>query len=366
LLLMGWPLLASGVALALANGANDNFKGVATVYGSGQLGYRKALLLATASQIAGSLASVVLATALVKAFSGKGLVPPELLTPELLTAVALGAAVTVGVATRVGLPVSTTHAIVGGLVGAGAVAAGSALDLGALGTAFVLPLAVGPFVAAAAAWAFSRGGDAIGSRAERGVCVCVEPGGAPAPALVAGIANLGVGATAKIARTSGCKAHHAVELAGIEIDQVLRIGHVASATTVGFARGLNDTPKILGLMVGASVIDPTVGAGVLGIAMALGGLVASRRVADTLALRITPMQNGQGLAANLATSLLVVGASRLGLPVSTTHVSTGGIFGIGAAAGTLQHRQAGEILGAWLGTLPLAAALGALLAWSLG
>jgi PiT family inorganic phosphate transporter len=371
LLLMEWLLLASGVALALANGANDNFKGVATVYGSGQLGYRKALLLATASQIAGSLASVVLATALVKAFSGKGLVPPELLTSELLTAVSLGAAVTVGVATRVGLPVSTTHAIVGGLVGAGAVTAGSALDLGALGAAFVLPLAVGPFVAAAAAWVFSRGGDAIGSRAERGVCVCVEPGGAPAPALVAGIANLGVGAlgvgaTVKVARTSECKAHHAVELAGIEIDQVLRIGHVASAATVGFARGLNDTPKILGLMVGASVIDPTVGAGVLGIAMALGGLVASRRVADTLALRITPMQNGQGLAANLATSLLVVGASRLGLPVSTTHVSTGGIFGIGAAAGTLQHRQAGEILGAWLGTLPLAAALGALLAWCLG
>jgi PiT family inorganic phosphate transporter len=114
------------------------------------------------------------------------------------------------------------------------------------------------------------------------------------------------------------------------------------------------------------VIDPAAGAGLLGIAMALGGLLASRRVADTLAHRITPMQNGQGLAANLATSLLVVGASRLGLPVSTTHVSTGGIFGIGAAAGTLQQRQVGEILGAWLGTLPLAAALGALLAWSLG
>ena len=118
-------------------------------------------------------------------------------------------------------------------------------------------------------------------------------------------------------------------------------------------------------MVGAAVIDPTAGAGVLGIAMALGGLLASRRVADTLALGITPMRNGQGLAANLATSLLVVGASRLGLPVSTTHVSTGGIFGIGVAARTLQHRQVGEILGAWLGTLPVAAALGALFAWGL-
>jgi PiT family inorganic phosphate transporter len=168
----------------------------------------------------------------------------------------------------------------------------------------------------------------------------------------------------KLGPSSACTAHDTVELAGIEVDQALRVGHITSAATVGFARGLNDTPKILGLMVGASVIDPMAGAVVLGIAMALGGLLASRRVADTLAHRITPMKNGQGLAANLATSLLVVGASRLGLPVSTTHVSTGGIFGIGAAAGTLQRRQAGEILGAWLGTLPLAAALGALFAWS--
>jgi PiT family inorganic phosphate transporter len=366
---MEWLLLASGVALAFANGANDNFKGVATVYGSGQLGYRQALTLATASQIAGSMASVVLATALVKAFSGKGLVPPDLLTAELMTAVALGATLTVGVATRVGLPISTTHAIVGALVGAGAVAAGSALDLGALGAAFVLPLAVGPIVAVVLAWGFNRGGDEIGSRAglERGVCVCVEPGEA-----LASVPNVGVASVAhasfkmKLARANECTAHDIVELAGIEIDQALRVGHVVSATTVGFARGLNDTPKILGLLVGASVIDPAAGAGLLGIAMALGGLLASRRVADTLAHRITPMQNGQGLAANLATSLLVVGASRLGLPVSTTHVSTGGIFGIGAAAGTLQQRQVGEILGAWLGTLPLAAALGALLAWSLG
>jgi phosphate/sulfate permease len=194
---------------------------VATVYGSAQPGYRRALALATASQIAGSLASVLLATALVKAFSGKGLVPPELLSAELLAAVATSAALTVGLATRIGLPISTTHAIVGALVGGGA------------------------------------------------------------------------------------------------------------------------------------VIEPARGALVLGAAMALAGMLAAWRVADTLALRITPMKNGQGLAANLATSLLVVGASRFGLPVSTTHVSTGGIFGIGAATGTLRHRQAGGILFAWLGTLPL-------------
>ena len=93
--------------------------------------------------------------------------------------------------------------------------------------------------------------------------------------------------------------------------------------------------------------------------MALGGWLAARRVADTLARKITPMTPAEGLAGNLATSLLVVGASRLGLPVSTTHVSTGGIFGIGAASGRLRRRMASEVVMAWVVTLPVAAALAA-------
>ena len=216
------------------------------------------------------------------------------------------------------------------------------------------------------AWALARGGATAGSLLglARGDCVCV---GADLHTSPDGSASLTRAALRlEVAEASACASHGERRLAGIEIDRGLRAGHVLSAATVGFARGLNDTPKILGLMVGASAIDPVLGAFALGVAMALGGVLAAQRVADTLALRITPMHSGQGLAANLATSLLVVGASRLGLPVSTTHVSTGGIFGIGAAAGTLRRRQAGEILGAWLVTLPLAAGLGAVVAWCLG
>jgi PiT family inorganic phosphate transporter len=363
---MEWLLLLAGVALAFANGANDNIKGVATLYGSAELGYRPALALATASQIAGSLASVVFATALVKVFSGKGLMPPELLSPELLAAVAMAAAITVGGATRIGLPISTTHAIVGALVGAGAIAAGTALNLGALGAAFLLPLALWPLLAVALAWGFAYAGAAAGSvlGLARGDCVCVEPEITPGPGGTATRITQSL-LRLQIAEASECAAHGETRVAGLEVDDALRAGHVVSATTVGFARGLNDTPKILGLMVGASAIAPVPGALLLGGAMAAGGVLAAQRVADTLAHRITPMHNGQGLAANLATSLLVVGASRLGLPVSTTHVSTGGIFGIGAAAGSLQRRATGEILGAWIGTLPIAAGLGALLARSL-
>jgi len=358
-------LIAAGISLAFVNGANDNIKGVATVYGSQQLGYRRALTLATLSQIAGSLASVALAGALVKAFSGKGLLPPEFLTSALLAAVTLGAAATVALATRVGLPISTTHAIVGALAGAGAVGAGGALELGPLAAAFMLPLAVGPLFAVVLAWGLSRGGAAAASALglSRRDCICIEP---EVHANVFGAAALARSALrVSVEDAAQCEIHGDGARPGFRIERGLRTAHIASATAVGFARGLNDTPKILGLMVGASVIEPRLGALVLGAAMALGGLLGARRVADTLAHRITPIDNAQGLAANLATSLLVVGASRFGLPVSTTHVSTGGIFGIGGAEGTLDRRAVSEISLAWLGTLPLAGALGALFAWAL-
>jgi PiT family inorganic phosphate transporter len=97
--------------------------------------------------------------------------------------------------------------------------------------------------------------------------------------------------------------------------------------------------------------------------MAIGGLLAARRVAETLSNKITPITPSQGLVGNLATSALVVGASRFGLPVSTTHVSTGAIFGIGGGEGRLDRRTVGEILAAWIVTLPLAAGIAAALMW---
>ena len=112
-------LLLAALALAFANGANDNFKATATLYGSGNLAYDPARRLATVAQISGSLASVIWAQALLRAFGGKGLVPDSVVgDPTFLAAVGAGAAVTVLFATRIGLPISTTHALVGGLAGA--------------------------------------------------------------------------------------------------------------------------------------------------------------------------------------------------------------------------------------------------------
>src|SRR5438045_1048342 len=111
-------ILLAVLCLAYANGANDNFKGVATLFGSGTANYRRALAWATITTLLGSLTAVFLAEKLLKNFSGRGLVDNELAAhPDFVAAVGLAAGLTVLLATRIGMPISTTHSLVGGLVG---------------------------------------------------------------------------------------------------------------------------------------------------------------------------------------------------------------------------------------------------------
>ena len=96
--------------------------------------------------------------------------------------------------------------------------------------------------------------------------------------------------------------------------------------------------------------------------MAVGGLLNARRVALTMSERITAMNHGQGFTANLVTAFLVLVASRWGLPVSTTHVSCGSLFGLGAATGQGRWSTVRAIALSWLVTLPVAACSAAILA----
>lgn len=334
-------LVAVGaLLLAFVNGANDNMKGVATLYGSGTFSYRRALALASVATAMGGLASVVLSAQLVHAFSAKGLIPDALLSEGVLAAVALAATAAVLVATRLGLPVSTTHALLGALLGAGLVAAGPALDLGVLGAAVALPLLLSPLLAVGTALAVARTGRRLARHLGlRGKTESVDPG-LRSPSSV-------------MAATDGSV---------VPTRQAVRSAHVTSAGLVCFARGLNDTPKILGLVVGASAMGAATGALAITAAMVLGGVVAARRVTRTIAHDITPMGPETGLAGNLATSGLVLGASFFGLPVSTTHVSVGSIVGLGADGASLRGPTVRRIAAAWVGTLPIAAVLGAGLA----
>jgi PiT family inorganic phosphate transporter len=88
-------------------------------------------------------------------------------------------------------------------------------------------------------------------------------------------------------------------------------------------------------------------------------LVGARKVAETLSRKTVALNAGQGLVANMITAGLVISASVFGLPVSTTHVATGSLFGIATVTGTGQARTISKILLAWATTLPLGGALAA-------
>jgi PiT family inorganic phosphate transporter len=141
----------------------------------------------------------------------------------------------------------------------------------------------------------------------------------------------------------------------------LDTAHFLSAGAVCFARGLNDTPKMAALLLGIGWLQGSAGMIVIAIAMALGGLISAKQVAETLAHKITGMNPGQGFAANLATALLVTTASLHGLPVSTTHVSVGALLGIGITTRQAKWRTVIPVLAAWVITLPCSALVAALL-----
>ena len=364
-------LLGAALGLAYANGANDNFKAAATLYGSKSLGYEGARRLATLAQVSGSIASVLLATVLLKTFSGKGLVPNEVVgDPAFLVSVATGAAITVWIATRVGLPISTTHALVGGLAGAGFAFAPSQLSWSSLGSSYFVPLLISPFLAVATASVlypvarYAR--DNFGIEAD--TCLCV---GGTNEAVLADAGGTLVfarsGIELSLDQAELCEQRYSGAFLGIGFHSLIDRLHQLSAFSLGFARGLNDTPKILALLVAAgwSGIDPRISLGIIAGAMALGGFLRSRRVAETLAHRITQLSPGQGALANSVSSGLVIGASLLGAPVSTTHVSTGALFGIGFWNQETDWSMVRGILFAWVGTLPLAASMSMGLAWLL-
>ncbi|MFM8931013.1 MAG: anion permease [Gemmataceae bacterium] len=304
-------LVASVLFVAFTNGANANFKGVASLYGTGTTTLRTALWWGTATTLAGSVAAWFFMEGLVKSFSGRGLVPEQFVeSPAFLTSVAMGAALTSFLATRLGFPVSTTHALVGALLGAGLTVSGTDINLHALGKNFLYPLLVSPLLAL----------------------------------LLGGLVYLVL---------------RAIKLAPDQRSPGLDVYHFLSTGGASFARGLNDTPKIVALLVVAQGVNTHLGFAAVAACIALGGLLDAERVAETLGKKLTGMNPGQGFAASLVTAALVSTASLHSLPVSTTHVSVGALVGMGAVTGQAKWKKSLEVLAAWVITLPCAAVLAA-------
>lgn len=356
--------------LAFANGANDNFKGVATLAGSGTLSYRGALAWATVTTLAGSLTAVFLAGLLLKSFSGAGLVESSLVSDaRFVAAVASGAALTVLIASRLGMPISTTHGLVGALVGSGW-AAGSAIALPTLAYEFLGPLLLSPVLAIGATTMLyplaHRIRQASGITAQS--CFCV---GAESIETVPALGHIATQQrlerlTARTGTRVTCQRHYEGRLFGIDAEAIVDKLHFLSAGVVSFARGLNDTPKIAALLLAAPLIGQFGATALVGVLIAVGGVLGARKVARVMSEKITTMNHGQGLTANLVTGMIVIAASRFALPVSTTHVSCGALFGIATVGGRPDWGTIGRIVLAWVTTLPAGAGIAAAVYAGLG
>ena len=356
---MEFAILIAALFLAFNNGANDNFKGFATVWGSGTLSYRQALTLATLATVLGGVVSLFLAQALVQQFSGKGLVPDDVArAPEFILSVAVGAAMTIMLATRLGFPVSTTHALIGGLCGAGIALNSGALHYTTLLNSFLVPMLLSPILAALLGLSAYR---LIRKRVKARDCLCiVEP---QLEHTVNGTGTLAMHRFPElVVGDSAACAQLDAPLARVSISKSMDRVHTLSAAAICFARGVNDTPKLAALLLASHALGSQVSVIAIVIAMGAGGLLFSRRVAETMSKKMTRLDETSGLAANLITASLVLFASKFGVPVSTTHVSVGSIAGVGAGLKTVNWRTVGHVLLSWVVTLPLAASWAWLLA----
>lgn len=363
--------------LAFANGANDNCKGVATLVGFGAARPRQALAFATLTTAAGALLSFWLAGGLIKSFSTGLFAAGTPLAASFFVAVLAGAFGWVILATVTGMPVSTTHAIVGGLVGAGLVAWGAdPIRWGDLGKRFALPLVLSPLLSTTLVYGIAWPVLRI-TRAYRDRCACVidEPiaPATPQPAFAGAAATTATASLPTVVTGTVGQCAARSPRAVVTAASIGTALHWTSSGLVGFARGWNDAPKIAALCFGTLVAADVAHAmpiafALVTVAMAVGGVTTGRKVLETLSKKVTPLPLAESLTASLVTASLVSCASWFALPVSTTHVSTGAIVGAGLRNDPRAVRWAkvGEIVLSWVVTLPAAGILAALTMWAVG
>lgn len=361
------PAFVLSCILAYANGANDVSKGVATLVGSGVTNYRKAILWGTVWTIAGSCLASIFAWKLVLTFTNGWIANSIEITTEFPIAVLLGSIAWVLLASKIGAPVSTTHAITGALCTTGIFAYGVDKILWAsLGDKIFLPLALSPVVASALVFlffplcklSFAKWG---------GACLCFDiKHVVPVKILNNGLAfnsEKGVNVVnAVVGSDNHCRENYAYSFR-LNVDTL----HWISSGAASFARGLNDAPKIVALGISLMIASGNFveNFNILNFifvsgGMGLGSYLAGLKVTEVLAERVTQMNHLEGFSANFITAILVTIAAHLGLPVSTTHVSSGAIIGIGLRKGIkgVYWKTVREMILAWIVTLPAAGIFG--------
>jgi PiT family inorganic phosphate transporter len=303
---------------------------------------------------------------MIKTFSQGLIQTGTIVQPVVGLAVLTGAMAWILFASRTGLPVSTTHALTGAIVGTGLIAfAEETLIWPAIAKKIALPLLLSPFLALTVALLIHPLVRLLAARWE-GTCVCVMPA---SRALVAIDAR---GATRTLFQTTSfgrpvMAVPSECDRAGL---QGLVVGldtiHWISSGLASFARGTNDAPKIVAILLlgnttatWSSISSQLAAFGGVAIAMGLGSYFGGLRVTKVLAEKVTKMNHAEGLSANLVTSSLVLVSGFLGLPVSTTHLSSSAIIGIGLLKGwnSVRWTTVRDMAMAWVVTLPASALL---------
>jgi len=307
------------------NGMNDAANSIATIVGTRVLRPGLAVLWAAFWNFA---AAFGLSVAVAKTI-GKGIVEPAVVTQWLVLAALVGAIVWSYVCTHLGLPISVSHSLIGGMAGAALVKAGwGALIVSGLTKVAIfivvsplIGLVLGYLLMIAMYWIFRRSSPS-------------------------------------------------------RVDRIFRVGQLVSSAAFSIGHGSNDAQKTMGI-ISALLFASGYGGSTFHVpvwvifasfaAIALGTLAGGWQVVRTMGMRLTALKPVGGFCAETAAAVSILGATAAGIPVSTTHTITGAIVGVGSTTrlSAVRWGIAGRIVWAWILTIPCSALLAAVVWWIL-
>jgi len=392
-----WIAALLAFYMAWAIGANDVANAMGTSVGSGALTVGGAVIVAAIFEFAGAfLAGGHVTDTVRKGMLDMSLLGREQLIYGMMASLASAGTLLIG-ATRFGLPISTTHAIVGAIVGFGAVAIG----IDAVNWPKVLQISLSwitsPLLAGVIAFAIfhlirstilnksnpvhqiRKYGPAffffvffiIGLvtlfKGLKHINLDLDLMEALAGSVALGLIGSGLGAFfIRRVQIGEADPDHRFD----QVERIFVVLQILTACAIAFAHGSNDVANAIGplaaIVNAVENVDLTAKAPVAPWMLAIGGLgiviglaTWGYRVMETIGKKITELTPSRGFAAQLAAASTIVLASRLGIPISTTHTLVGAVLGVGLARGitALDLRVVGNILASWIATLPIAAAL---------
>jgi PiT family inorganic phosphate transporter len=312
-------IVATALVFDFTNGFHDSANAIATTISTRAMSPRVALAMSAVLNLAGAFLTTAVAATV-----GKGIVASGAITLPLVEAALLGAIVWNLTTWRLGLPSSSSHALIGGLIGA---------MLAAHGASFVLWQSI---------W--------------RKVVV---------PAILSPLGGFAVGFAVMLLLYWLFRRWQPAR-----VNRTFRRAQVVSAAFVSFSHGANDAQKTMGVITLALVAGhyqarfavPSWVILVSAASIALGTYSGGWRIIRTMGQRIIRLEPINGFAAETASAGILLLASFRGLPVSTTHVVSSAVMGVGTTRnpGAVRWGVAGSILVAWVLTLPASAAMGAL------